>query len=148
MARNVRMGDNTPSRLQAGRVTPMATLCQQDYPALTPFRMNTYAKQGEGGPSRALPTTHPPTAHSPNVCNSGNARHMRHVTPLSPVPSFDCTYFPSPRRCTVPPLLATRRFRFLHLQSLPGALENPRGLFVKQHEINGFQRTPIPQVLH
>jgi hypothetical protein len=28
-------------------------------------------------------------------------RHMRHVAPLSPVPSLDCAYFPSPRGCTL-----------------------------------------------
>ncbi len=26
-------------------------------------------------------------------------RHMHHVAPLSPVSSFDCAYFPSPRGC-------------------------------------------------
>src|SRR5579864_8269661 len=35
----------------------------------------------------------------------------------------------------------------LFLQALPGALENTRGLLVKQHKINGFERTPIPQML-
>src|SRR6266436_2017210 len=35
----------------------------------------------------------------------------------------------------------------LLLQALPGALENPRGLLVKQHKINGFERTPIAQML-
>src|SRR6202158_6192549 len=35
----------------------------------------------------------------------------------------------------------------LFLQPLPGALENACGLFVKQHKINGFERTPIQQML-
>src|ERR1700730_17974018 len=34
----------------------------------------------------------------------------------------------------------------LYLQTLPGALENPCGLFVKQHKINGFERAPIAQM--
>src|SRR5713101_2311985 len=36
---------------------------------------------------------------------------------------------------------------FLRLQALPGALENSRRLLVKQHKINGFERTPIAQML-
>jgi hypothetical protein len=36
-------------------------------------------------------------------------RHMRHVAPLSPVPSVDCAYFPSPQGACVP----LTRFRFL-----------------------------------
>ena len=45
---------------------------------LTSFIINTYEKPGGGA----------------NIFRRG---HMRHVTPLSPVPSFDCAYFPSPR---------------------------------------------------
>src|SRR5690348_18162117 len=33
------------------------------------------------------------------------------------------------------------------LQALPGAIENVPRLVVKEHKINGFQRTPVPQVL-
>src|SRR5712692_8539703 len=29
-------------------------------------------------------------------------RHMCHAAPPSPVPSFDCAYFPSPQGCTRP----------------------------------------------
>src|SRR5712692_6640374 len=54
---------------------------------LTTFRMNTYEKRGEGGRAVDLFRVR---------------RHMRHVTPLSPVPSLDCAYFPSPRVCTTP----------------------------------------------
>ncbi len=36
-------------------------------------------------------------------------RRMRHVAPLSPVPSFDCAYFPSPRGCTPYALPISRR---------------------------------------
>src|SRR6266851_7963483 len=60
---------------------------------LTTFRMNTYKKQGEGG--RGTPANR-------WFSNSGDARHLRHVAPLSPVPSFDCAYFPSPRGCDTP----------------------------------------------
>src|ERR1700720_1530387 len=35
----------------------------------------------------------------------------------------------------------------LFLQPLPGAIENTRGLVVKEHKINGFERTAIPQML-
>src|SRR5260370_40133632 len=52
---------------------------------LTPFRMNTYEKTGGRG--------------YPCVCNSGNARRMRHVAALSPVSSLDSAYFLSPRGC-------------------------------------------------
>jgi hypothetical protein len=62
---------------------------------LTSFRINTYKKPGEGGP---LQTAGLDSASFP-ACDSGNARHMRHVTPLSPVPSVDCAYFLSPRAC-------------------------------------------------
>ena len=56
---------------------------------LTPFRITTYRKQGEG---RA-----PAFSASPA---SSLEHHMRHVASLSPVPSLDCAYFPSPRGCT------------------------------------------------
>src|SRR5713226_1107081 len=73
---------------------------------LTPFRINTYEKHRGGG-------TH---FHDPGNANSAPSRgfsgmnlpigvrfrrHMRHVAPLSPVPSLDCAYFPSPRGCTL-----------------------------------------------
>ena len=56
---------------------------------LTTFRINTCEKQGEGGIPQLW-------------AKLRFRRHMRHVTPLSPVPSLDCTYFPSPRGCTTP----------------------------------------------
>ena len=49
---------------------------------LTLLRINTYKKTGEGG----TPAN-----------RRYHARRMRHVAPLSPVPSLDCAYFPSPR---------------------------------------------------
>ncbi len=62
---------------------------------LTPFRMNTYKKTGGGG--------------TPVFATQGNARRMRHVAPLSPVPSLDCAYFLSPRGCgALCAFLATR----------------------------------------
>src|SRR5713226_1082134 len=51
---------------------------------LTAFTINTYEKQGEGG------IQHPARSFRPR---------MRHVAPLSPVPSVDCAYFPSPQGC-------------------------------------------------
>ena len=66
---------------------------------LTPFRINTYEKHRGGGASfrrffspLVYPDLRGATRHF--------RRHMRHVTPLSPVPSADCAYFPSPRGCT------------------------------------------------
>src|SRR5229473_2906136 len=56
---------------------------------LTTFRINTCEKQWEGGIPQLW-------------AKLRFRRHMRHVTPLSPVPSLDCTYFPSPRGCTTP----------------------------------------------
>src|SRR5713226_5818056 len=52
---------------------------------LTIFRINTYEKTG----GRGYPTPRAPSFR----------RHMRHVAPLSPVPSVDCAYFLSPRGC-------------------------------------------------
>ncbi len=59
---------------------------------LTTFRMNTYEKQGEGGPAFRVSSVQPPVSSLQN--------HMRHVAPLSPVASVDCAYFLSPRECT------------------------------------------------
>src|SRR6266852_5615633 len=50
---------------------------------LTLLRINTYKKTGEGG----TPAN-----------RRYHARRMRHVAPLSPVPSLYFAYFPSPRR--------------------------------------------------
>ncbi len=50
------------------------------------FACHSYANTQDGGAS--APPRHPLLR-----------RHMRHVTPLSPVPSLDCAYFLSPRRC-------------------------------------------------
>ncbi len=55
---------------------------------LTLLRINTYKKTGEGG----TPAN-----------RRYHARRMLHVAPLSPVPSLDCAYFPSPRGCTLYP---------------------------------------------
>ena len=61
---------------------------------LTPFRINTYKKPGEGGIRLfRVSSVQPPVSNLQN--------HMRHVAPLSPVPSFDCAYFLSPRGCTI-----------------------------------------------
>src|SRR5712692_921814 len=55
---------------------------------LTLLRINTYKKTGEGGTPAS---------------RRYHARRMLHVAPLSPVPSLDCAYFPSPRGCTLYP---------------------------------------------
>ncbi len=50
-----------------------------------------------------------------------SARHMRHVTPPSAVPSVDCACFPSPRGCTttpLPPAEVRRAFASLPRQAL------------------------------
>ena len=100
---------------------------------LTSFRINTYEKH-RGGEGVDLFSFH--------------RRHMRHVTPLSPVPSLDCAYFPSPRGCATNTLFLPLRLRgnriyapfvFIFLRiafpatpffSQPSAL--PRGVGVQQ----------------
>src|SRR6266849_6872200 len=62
---------------------------------LTPFRINTYEKRG----GRGVPVFSASPASSLQASSLQNL--MRHVAPLSPVPSFDCAYFPSPRGCTI-----------------------------------------------
>src|SRR5216684_6637571 len=50
-----------------------------------------------------------------------SARHMRHVTPPSAVPSVDCACFPSPQGCTttpLPPAEVRRAFASLLRQTL------------------------------
>ncbi len=71
---------------------------------LTSLRINTYEKHRGGVPQHF---------HDPGNANSAPSRgfsemnlpigvrfhrHVRRLTPLSPVPSLDCAYFPSPRR--------------------------------------------------
>src|SRR6266849_8434232 len=74
------------STLTTFRINTCKSVSKQT--TLTTFRMNTYEKPGEGG-----------TPANRWFRISGSARHMRHVTPLSPAPSLDCAYFPSPRGC-------------------------------------------------
>src|SRR5713226_2667236 len=62
---------------------------------LTSFRINTYKKTGEGG----TPANRWFRISNFPAYNSGNARHMLHVAPLSPAASLDCAYFPSQRGC-------------------------------------------------
>ncbi len=60
---------------------------------LTPLRITTYKKPGEGGVCLfRVSSVQPPVSSLQN--------HMRHVAPLSPVASVDCAYFLSPRGCT------------------------------------------------
>ena len=65
------------------------------------FPCHSYANTREGGATRPSPNLEHLTS---NLCFY---RYMRHVAPLSPVPSLDCAYLPSPRG-GVP----TTRFRF------------------------------------
>src|SRR6266446_115243 len=92
----------TRSPLTTFRMNTCKSVSKQS--TLTTFRMNTYEKQGEGGTpaDRRLTLSGVPIS---------SAHHMRHVTPLSPVPSLACAYFLSPRGCTTPsdhPLLVRR----------------------------------------
>src|SRR5690349_11514385 len=52
---------------------------------------------------------------------------MRHVAPLSPVPSVHCAYFPSPRGCTppAPPFLWPPNYRGLSRHSSLGTRHCP-----------------------
>ncbi len=77
----------TRSPLTTFRINTCKSVSKQR--TLTTFRINTCEKQGEGGIPQLW-------------AKLRFRRHMRHVTPLSPVPSLDCTYFPSPRGCTTP----------------------------------------------
>ncbi len=65
------------------------------------FPCHSYANTREGGATGPSPNLEHLTS---NLCFY---RYMRHVAPLSPVPSLDCAYLPSPRG-GVP----TTRFRF------------------------------------
>jgi len=58
------------------------------------FPCHSYANTREGGATRPSPNLEHLTS---NLCFY---RYMRHVAPLSPVPSLDCAYLPSPRGCT------------------------------------------------
>ncbi len=80
----------TRSPLTTFRINTCKSVSKQR--TLTTFRINTCEKQGEGGIPQLW-------------AKLRFRRHMRHVTPLSPVPSLDCTYFPSPRGCTTPWIL-------------------------------------------
>ena len=55
------------------------------------FPCHSYANTREGGATRPSPNLEHLTS---NLCFY---RYMRHVAPLSPVPSLDCAYLPSPR---------------------------------------------------
>jgi hypothetical protein len=92
----------THSPLTTFRINTCKSVSKQR--TLTPFRINTYKKTGEGVPLQApVQNRHLP------VSNSGNARRMLHVAPLSPVHSLDCGYFPSSRGCTPPAHYTTHR---------------------------------------
>jgi hypothetical protein len=73
-----------PATLTTFRINTCKSVSKQR--TLTPSRINTYKKQGKGG-APALPRLQRPA--SSTICAS-----------LSPVPSLDCAYFPSPRGCT------------------------------------------------
>src|SRR5258708_1862683 len=61
---------------------------------LTPFRINTYEKpRGRGGTLTKTPVEN----HQLPRRDADNARCLRHVPPLSRVPSLDCAHFLSPR---------------------------------------------------
>ncbi len=90
-ARPIRSREGTETAtLTTFRINTCKSVSKQS--TLTLFRMNTYEKQGEGGTpaDRRLTLSGVPIS---------SAHHMRHVTPLSTVPSLDCAYFLSPRGC-------------------------------------------------
>src|SRR5258708_9551709 len=83
---------------------------------LSTSRMNTYEKPGGRGHQLPPIFSFTPIFEGPLVYPRSSSahfrRHMRfmhpewiygtrHVTPLSPVPSSDCAYFPSPRACAL-----------------------------------------------
>ncbi len=79
---------NTETPLTTFRINTCKSVSKQR--TLTPFRMNTYKKQGEGGTQHfRVSGVQPP---DPYDAPRG---------PLSPVHSLDCAYFPSPRGCTL-----------------------------------------------
>jgi len=115
---------------------------------LTFFRINTYEKPGgRGAPASCDFLVYPDLRGATRLPRSSRGhfrRHMRlmhpewiygmrHVTPLSPVPSSDCAYFPSPRgwHPFTPAVSPLRQLRAL-CDSLPrgsrGVYPEPRGV--------------------
>jgi len=84
---------HSPLALTPFRINTCKSVSKQA--TLTPFRINTYEKRG----GRGVPVFSASPASSLQASSLQNL--MRHVAPLSPVPSFDCAYFPSPRGCTI-----------------------------------------------
>ncbi len=108
------------------------------------FACHSYANTQDAGAS--APPRHPLLR-----------RHMRHVTPLSPVPSLDCAYFLSPRRCGARSSssrhssLATRHFppaplfSYSYKSLFPQPLSfhihtNPPGVYVSDLQTSNFAR--------
>jgi len=77
-------------RLNSRRLILLQTLCrcQNGQVLCNQANPNSFAKTPGWGCHRAFEPNPP------------YARHMHHVTPISPVSSVDCAYFPSPRGCT------------------------------------------------
>ena len=74
-----------------------------------------------------LSAKHPGGGYPTPPLRASFPRHMRHVAPLSPVPSVDCAYFPSPRGCTTPHAFQIS-LRSRHIQL-------PRPLFSYSYEL-------------
>ena len=94
-------------RLNSRRLILLQTLCrrQKGQVLCNQANPNSFAKTPAWGYHRAFEPSLPYTGH------------MRHVTPISPVSSVDCAYFPSPRGCTqaiLPALGASVSLRQTH----------------------------------
>ncbi len=72
------------------RLQPLCPLSPTSILSFQQLRASFCKTPGWGGGTAAPPL------------RSSFPRHMRHVAPLSPVPSVDCAYFPSPRGCATP----------------------------------------------
>ncbi len=112
-----------PATLTTFRINTCKSVSKQR--TLTTFRINTCEKQGEGGANWNLPSTISTGAATAIRSSLRFRHHMRHVAPLSLVPSRDCAYFLLPRDVACPAFsrhspLTTRHFPFvfIHLQPL------------------------------
>jgi len=119
----------THSPLTTFRINTCKSVSKQR--TLTTFRMNTYEKPGEGGPSRALPTTHRPlpTTHYPlSQCPHSIAHTSRHHGGV--LPSARATHYSPPTTHFLSNLLFSYSYKSLFPEPLLFHIHtNPPGVW-------------------
>jgi len=71
-----------------GEIAPLSSPPLVPFPSFPPANLLVPARPAGGPP-------HLPSLHI--LSSSASGRHVRRATPLYPVPSVDCAYFPSPQ---------------------------------------------------